>query len=105
MTDLNLTVIDREGATHELVAESGTVLMPVLRDQVDLGVGICGGEISCGTCLVRLDAGWAEHIPAAGEDEAEMLDVLGGGENTRLACQVRLDEAAANGQITLLHEE
>ena len=105
MSELKLTVIDRDGQTHQVAAETGEVLMHVLRDHVDITLGTCGGEISCGTCLVRLSAEWAGGIAVAGEDEAEMLEALGAEGNARLSCQIRLDSAADNMQATLLHEE
>lgn len=105
MNELKLTVIDRDGAAHQVAAETGEVLMHVLRDQVDPMIGICGGEISCGTCLVRLNAEWTERIAIAGADETEMLEALGAGENTRLSCQVKLDDTADNMQAMILREE
>lgn len=105
MSQVKLTVIDREGGTHQLHAETGEVLMQVLRDQVDLEVGICGGEISCGTCLVRLTSEWAQRIDAATGDEAEMLEALDAKDNDRLGCQIILGDSADGMQATLLNEE
>jgi 2Fe-2S ferredoxin len=103
--NVTLTVIDRAGDTRQLIAATGQVLMHVLRDNIDINVGICGGEISCGTCLVRLTPEWSATIAAAGEDEQDMLDALGAGKHARLGCQLILDEAADGMQATLLHEE
>lgn len=105
MSEVKLTIIDRGGETHRVTAETGEVLMHVLRDNVDLEIGVCGGEISCGTCLVQLDSEYTQRIGAAGEDEAEMLDALGAGGNARLACQIVLDDAADGLQATILLEE
>ncbi len=102
---MKLTVVDRAGEPHEVSAEPGDVLMHVLRDKVDYDIGICGGEISCGTCLVRLSAQWREHITAAGEDETEMLEALDAGADSRLACQIVVDAAAAGMQATILQED
>ena len=105
MGEVTLTVIDRDGDSRQLIASTGQVLMHVLRDNIDINVGICGGEISCGTCLVRLAPEWAAGIAAAGEDEQDMLDALGAEKHARLGCQIILDEAANGMQATLLHEE
>lgn len=105
MTELTLTVVDRSGESHEVGVESGTILMHVLRDNVDYDIGICGGEISCGTCLVRLQAQWRQQLGAASEDEAEMLDALDAEEGARLGCQIVVDASAAGMQVTLMQED
>ncbi len=105
MSEVKLTIIDRSGETHRITAETGEVLMHVLRDNVDLEIGICGGEISCGTCLVRLDSAYTERIAAASKDEAEMLDALGAGDNARLACQIVLVDAEDGLQAKIMLEE
>ena len=53
MADVNLRITDRAGEVRTISAHAGDMLMQVLRDQIDLTLGTCGGEISCGTCLVR----------------------------------------------------
>jgi 2Fe-2S ferredoxin len=105
LSEVTLTVIDRNGATRQVIAATGNVLMHVLRDNIDIDIGICGGEISCGTCLVRLNRDWFEHIAAAGDDERDMLDALEAQDTARLGCQIVLDETADGMQATLLHEE
>jgi 2Fe-2S ferredoxin len=98
-------VTDRTGDSRQLIASTGQVLMHVLRDNIDINVGICGGEISCGTCLVKLAPNWEANISAASEDEQDMLDALSAPEHARLGCQIILDAAADGMQATLLHEE
>lgn len=44
---------------------------------------------SCGTCQIEVLEG-AELLEPAGEDEVDLLDVVGGPEGSRLACQVRV---------------
>jgi len=105
MTDISLTVIDRDGGEREIGAATGDVLMHVLRDNISVEIGICGGEISCGSCLVRLSPDGCQALPAATGDEAELLDVLDAGPHARLGCQVVLDERADGLTVTLLHEE
>ncbi len=101
MSDLNLTITDREGTTREVPAKSGDLLMQVLREQVDLTLGTCGGAISCGTCLVELSPEWVDQVEPAGEDEAEMLEALGAEGNMRLSCQLVLDDNANGCQATI----
>lgn len=105
MGAVTLSVIDRAGNSRQVTAATGQLLMHVLRDHIDSDIGICGGELSCGTCVVRLNPGWTANIAAASGDEREMLDALGAGDNARLGCQLRLDEFAGGMQATLLQEE
>lgn len=105
MSEVKLTIIDRTGETHQLDAAAGENLMHVLRDQIDLNIGTCGGEISCGTCLVRLNPEGADRLSPASEDETEMLDALGAQDHARLACQIVLDDAADGLHATILYEE
>lgn len=56
--------------------------------------GECGGEMSCGTCHVRIGAPWADEIPRASSAEQDMLDVLEDpSPESRLGCQVKLSAA------------
>lgn len=79
--------------------------MHVLRDGVDDNVGICGGSISCGTCMVKLNRECFDAMTAAGEDERELLDAFDAPEFARLGCQLTLDTAADGMQVTLLYED
>jgi 2Fe-2S ferredoxin len=85
-------------------ARCGEALMPFLRDQIDVTIGTCGGELSCGTCLVVLGEGWADCIPAPTADESEMLDALGAEPGSRLACQLVLSETASGLSLTIAPE-
>ena len=101
MSELNLTITDRDGTVRPVSARPGDLLMQILREQVDLTLGTCGGAISCGTCLVRLDPAWFDTLEPAGEDEAEMLEALGAEGPVRLSCQLTLDARANGCQATI----
>ncbi len=94
MADVELTIIDRTGETRQVKAQTGQLLMEVLREAVDLTIGTCGGQISCGTCLVKLSPEWAAQLSSASEDELEMLEALDAGEGSRLSCQLIIAESA-----------
>lgn len=102
--ELTLTVVDRAGAAQPLHVRAGEKLMPGLRDQIDITIGTCGGAISCGTCLVLLDESWAERLPPASADEAEMLEALGAEAGARLACQLTMTDAVAGLRLTVAPE-
>ena len=56
--------------------------------------GTCEGQLACATCHVIVDPGDFARLPPASEDEEDMLDLAPGATRTsRLACQIRLDEA------------
>jgi 2Fe-2S ferredoxin len=87
---MKLTVTDREGAVHELSAKAGDVLMILVRDGVDNTVGVCGGAISCGTCLVQLSPSEAARLEPPSEEETEMLEALDAKPGERLGCQIHM---------------
>ena len=105
LTNLTFTVTDRAGETHSLSAAPGRSLMQVLREEVDLTIGTCGGAISCGTCVVRLSPGWLASLPGPSGDETEMLEALGADAECRLACQVTVGNGAAGRHAVLLAED
>jgi 2Fe-2S ferredoxin len=102
--ELVLNVVDRDGSARDVRARSGEALMPFLRDQIDVTIGTCGGQVSCGTCLVALGDGWTDSVSPPGGDEREMLDALGAEPGSRLACQLVLSEKAAGLSLTIAPE-
>lgn len=102
MADVTLTIVDRDGVSRQVTAGTGSVLMEVLRESVDVTLGTCGGQISCGTCLVRLDPEWYAELEAPGEDEVEMLEALEAPPRSRLSCQLVLDDRARDMRATVI---
>ncbi|HEY3695864.1 ferredoxin [Phenylobacterium sp.] len=101
---MKLTVTDREGAVHELPAQADDVLMVLIRDRVDNAVGVCGGVISCGTCLVQFEPEEAARLQPAFPDELEMLEALDARPGERLGCQVRMVPALDGLALTVAPE-
>ncbi len=53
--------------------------------------GTCEGQMACSTCHVIVEAEWADRLPAASEEEEDMLDLAAGVQRTsRLSCQIAL---------------
>jgi 2Fe-2S ferredoxin len=100
VADISLTVIDKAGMAHALNAGLGENLMQVIRKRVDMTIGTCGGQISCGTCVVKLCDGWSGG--PISEDEQDMLDALDAAPGCRLACQLSLEPAAAGSFATMV---
>jgi 2Fe-2S ferredoxin len=99
-------VIDRDGSERELDAPNGATLMEPLRDMDDGVAAICGGMCSCATCHVYVDAEWVAKLPAPMSDETDMLgDLISRRENSRLSCQVLLNDALSGVRVTIAPEE
>lgn len=97
-----VNIIDLDGQLHELEAVEGWRLMEVIRDY---GLPIkaeCGGACSCATCHVYVDQTWMDKIPPMREDEEDMLDqAFEVQDNSRLSCQIILDENLDGLRVTL----
>ena len=62
------------------------------QNDIDLE-GACEGSLACSTCHVVVDEPWFEVLPAATEDEEDMLDLAFGLTMTsRLGCQIIITE-------------
>lgn len=70
-----------------------SVMEAALRADVEGIDGECGGAGICGTCHVWVDPAWEVRLPPAQEPEQDMIDGLDSARpNSRLSCQLRLDE-------------
>ncbi|MBM4196682.1 MAG: 2Fe-2S iron-sulfur cluster binding domain-containing protein [Gammaproteobacteria bacterium] len=88
-------VTDREGRKLDIDAKDGLTLMEPLRDVADGVEALCGGMCSCSTCHIFVSPEWSAKLPAAKDDEMELLqgsECYKPGES-RLACQVRVSAA------------
>lgn len=53
--------------------------------------GTCEGQMACSTCHVIVAPDWFDRLPAAVDDEEDMLDLAAGVSRTsRLSCQIVL---------------
>lgn len=90
-TDITITIIDREGATHELVAPTDMNLnvMEVCK-LYELPVkGECGGMAMCATCQVYVESDHTLSEPS--DAELDMLDqAFFVQNNSRLGCQLHI---------------
>jgi len=99
-------VIDRDGAERELNAPNGATLMEPLRDMDDGVAAICGGMCSCATCHVYVDDEWVAKLPAPMSDETDMLgDLISRRANSRLSCQVILNDSLSGLKVSVAPEE
>jgi len=99
---MKIFVTDLEGERHELEAVEGWRVMEIIRDY---GLPIkaeCGGACACATCHVYVDPEWMDKISPMREEEEDMLDEANDvRENSRLSCQIILDESLDGFSVTL----
>jgi ferredoxin, 2Fe-2S len=90
-----VTYIQPDGSTRAIDAPAGTTVMEAAIDNDVPGiVAECGGACSCATCHVYVESGWFEKIPPAEPQEEGMLEcALERRENSRLSCQITLDDS------------
>ena len=77
----------------EVEAEAGQRLLDVAWAAREPLEGACEGVMACSTCHVIVDAADFEKLPAADEEEEDLLDLAAYATRTsRLACQIILTE-------------
>jgi ferredoxin len=89
MSNVAITVIDRQGAEHNLDAptDMNMNLMELCRSYELPVEGICGGMALCASCHVYVES--SHDLPPANDAELDMLDLaLAVKSNSRLGCQI-----------------
>jgi len=94
MSDIKITVVDREGKEHNLDAptDMGLNLMEICKAHELPVLGTCGGMALCSTCHVYVKS---EHkLPEMSEDEEAILDqaFFVDDDTSRLGCQLKLTD-------------
>jgi 2Fe-2S ferredoxin len=87
-----VTYIEYDGTRHTVELPDGTTLMMGAVENGIPGIdGDCGGCAACGTCHVHVHADWLGAVGPASDAERDMLQFAdGAGEDSRLACQIRM---------------
>lgn len=94
MNEIKVTIIDRDGVKHELVGptDMNMNIMELCKAYELPVIGECGGMAMCATCQCYLES--ETILPVQSEDELDMLDqAFHVEENSRLGCQIQLDES------------
>jgi 2Fe-2S ferredoxin len=90
------TFIRADGARRDVDVAIGTNLMRAACDHgIEDIVGDCGGALSCATCHVFVEDGYADRLSSMAPSEDQMLDYTAAGRqaNSRLACQIVMSAA------------
>ena len=93
MSDISITVIDREDKEHQLEAptDMNMNLMEVFKAYELPVEGTCGGMALCSTCHCYV---LSDHVlPEASDAEEDMMDqAFFVEDNSRLGCQLKITE-------------
>ena len=103
--DINITVIDREGQQHQLIAptDMNMNLMEVCKSYELPVKGTCGGMAMCASCHCYIYSNHLLNEPS--EDEEDMLDQAFFVENkSRLGCQIFMSSHLEGLKVTLAPE-
>jgi ferredoxin-2, mitochondrial len=99
---VNITVKDREGNCHDLVAPTDMAmsLMEVCKSYELPVEGTCGGMALCASCHVYVIS---DHILSEqSDDELDMLDqAFFVKSNSRLGCQIKIKEDLEGLEVEL----
>ena len=96
MTDVKITIIDRDGVSHEVEAptDMNMNIMELVRayELAPEGtLGICGGMAMCASCQCYVLNDVA--LPEKSDDEEAMLsEAFNVKDNSRLGCQLHITE-------------
>jgi len=104
---IQVNVIDLAGDSRTIEGEIGISMMEIIR-----GSGIedipayCGGNCSCASCHVYVDAAFVSMLPPISQDEDDLLD---SSENrstgSRLSCQIPASTALSGIRLTIAPQE
>lgn len=108
MTDVKITIIDRQGVIHKVDAptDMNMNLMEIVRSYElapEGTIGICGGMAMCASCQCYILSNHA--LPEISYDEDMMLSEASNvKENSRLGCQIFIKEELNGLEIELAPE-
>lgn len=103
---MKVFVTDRDGSERTIDADEGEKLMIALVENDYEIEAICGGVANCATCHVYVDEGWVDRLSEPGTDEWELLQSSAYARpNSRLSCQIKLDDSLEGLQVTVAPEE
>lgn len=97
MVDVKITIIDREGISHEVEAPTDMAMnvMELVRayELAPEGtIGICGGMAMCASCQCYILSENVELPPMQDDEEAMLSEAFNVKPNSRLGCQINITE-------------
>jgi ferredoxin, 2Fe-2S len=82
-----------DGGHRTVEAKAGESIMSAATRTLTPGIiGECGGNLSCGTCHVFVDAAWSSRLPPKTQEEEMVLEGVAEEptEHSRLSCQIKM---------------
>lgn len=97
MADVKITIIDRDGISHEVDAPTDMAMniMELVRayELAPEGtIGICGGMAMCASCQCYILSDDVELPPMLDDEEAMLSEAFNVKSNSRLGCQINISE-------------
>ena len=97
-----ITFILNDGSEKTVDAPNGISLLEVAHKNAVSLEGACEGSLACSTCHVIVDDAFYKQLPAATDDEEDMLDLAFGLTHTsRLGCQIMMNDGLDGLKVTL----
>jgi 2Fe-2S ferredoxin len=93
-----ITFVEANGTKHAVDTTVGQSVMQTAVNSIVPGItGECGGNCSCATCHVYIEAPWSERVPPPSSDEQAMVEcALHIRPTSRLGCQVKVTPELEN---------
>ena len=108
MSDISIKITDRNGTLHEIQAPTDMAMniMEIVRsyELAEEGtIGVCGGMAMCASCQCYVNSN--HELPEMSPDEDLMLaEAFHVKDNSRLGCQIHINEALDGLEIELAPE-
>ncbi len=108
MSDISIKIIDRNGTIHKVQAPTDMAMniMEIVRsyELAEEGtIGVCGGMAMCASCQCYVNSN--HELPEMSPDEDLMLaEAFHVKDNSRLGCQIHINEALDGLEIELAPE-
>ncbi len=106
MSDISISIIDREGEAHKIAAPTDMAmnLMEVCKAYEFPVEGTCGGMALCASCqcYILSDHDLGER---SDDEEAMLAEAFNVRETSRLGCQIPITENLEGLQVELAPEE
>ena len=105
MSEISISIIDREGEAHKIAVpiDMAMNLMEVCKAYELPVEGTCGGMALCASCQCYVNSN--HELPEMSPDEDLMLaEAFHVKDNSRLGCQIHINEALDGLEIELAPE-
>ena len=99
---MKITITDKNNNTADYeYKEKQKLTSLMVQHNLDEGFGICGGFLDCGTCHIIVESGGSVDKEMEEQDTIDAF-VFESFNNSRLACQVKLDKSWDGAKIKIL---